>query len=215
MKKFNLLLVSLFFVFQLSLIPTLNSAQNTPFSSYKSIQCSPQLQHCLNKILKIPGAKALIESIQNEGSIQIIGNSTELSRKFGAFWDPDQRVIHIDISSNRSEGTIMGSIIFELHNASVNSKINRINQLAFQKQINKEDYVREMEYLEYVNSINASRIVNEGIKMGILPSDSYLPTYPTFKQHYQIQQMSGHSACFAHNYDMCQIKNKIQHKVNF
>lgn len=188
------------------IIVTLPLAAQNQYSRYSSTsipKCSPQLQKHLHAILKIPEAKKLVEGIQSEGPIQIVAERTKLSRQFGAFWDPDRRLIVIDTSSNQSDGSIIGSILFELHNASVNAKINQLNQLAADGGTNKSDYIRSMEYLEYVNSLNASKISAKGIKMGIFPRDAYLSTYSSFNEHFKAQRESGHSDAFAHNFDVC------------
>ncbi len=182
------------------------TAENHHSSYYSSTvlpKCSPQLQKHLNAILEIPEAKKLVEGIQNEGPIQIVAERTKLSRQFGAFWDPDRRLIVIDTSFNQSDGSIIGSILFELHNASVNAKINHLNRLAATGGTNKSDYIRSMEYLEYVNSLSASKISEKGIQMGIFPHDAYLSTYSSFNEHFKAQRESGHSDAFAHNFDIC------------
>lgn len=188
------------------ILVTLPLAAQNHYSVYPSTsvpKCSPQLQKHLHAILKIPEAKKLVEGIQSEGPIQIVAERTKLSRQFGAFWDPDRRLIVIDTSSNQSDGSIIGSILFELHNASVNAKINQLNQLASNGGTNKSDYIRSMEYLEYVNSLNASKISAKGIQMGIFPRDAYLSTYSSFSEHFKAQRESGHSDAFAHNFDVC------------
>ena len=154
-------------------------------------------------MLKIPEAKALIEGIQKDGPIQIIAKETELTRRFGAFWDPDRRIICIDISSDQSEGSLIGSLLFELHNASVNSQFDRLDEMAENGKITKEQYIESMEYIEYLNSLSASKIVDKGMRIGVLPLDSGLPIYPNFKEHFRAQKSSGHSACFARNFDKC------------
>ena len=177
---------------------SLNATQN-PIS----INCAPQLQKCLNSLLKIPEARTLIATIQKEGPIRIVAECDPLSKQFGAFWDPDRRVICIDLSTNRTEGAKIGSLLFELHNASVNSKIYHLNMQVYQRKINKQNYIRSMEYLEYINSLNTAKIADKGIKMGILPKDSRLPIFSTFEEHFRIQKMSGHSASMGRIYDIC------------
>lgn len=166
------------------------------------IHCSPELQSCIQAILQIPEARTLMEQIQAEGQIQIVAHNTALSNKFGAFWDSDRRTICIAHSPNCSEGSLIGSILFEMHNASVNRQINHFNDLANKRQIDKENYIQAMEYLEYINSLNAAKLATKGIKMGLLPRDARLPTYSSFEEHFRAQRMSGHSDCFGHNYEM-------------
>ncbi|HEV8051158.1 MAG TPA: hypothetical protein VGP47_01590, partial [Parachlamydiaceae bacterium] len=161
-----------FFVVCLSTTFSLNAAQNPTFMSSVAtvpfIRCAPQLQKYLQALLKIPEAKVLIEGIQKDGPIQIIAQETVLSRRFGAFWDPDRRIICLDISE-QSDGSLVGSLLFELHNAAVNSQFDRLDEMAEKGKITKEHYIESMEYIEYLNSLSASKIAEKGMKMGILP----------------------------------------------
>ena len=191
MNKF--FIVSICFLLTFSL----HAAQNS------KIKCVPQLQKSLNAILKIPEARTLIHSIQKEGPIQIVADSTSLSKQFGAYWDPDNRIICIDLSANRTEGAKIGSLLFELHNASVNSKIFHLNMLAYRRKINKQNYIQSMEHLEYINSINTAKIADKGIKMGVIPKDSRLSIYSSFEEHFRVQRMSGHSDSMGRMYDLC------------
>jgi len=165
-------------------------------SFYKQIEnrisCSPPLEKHWNKIKKVPEALALISSIQKEGPIQIVINNGRENR-FGAYWDPDNRLIAVAYSVDSDEGSIIGSLLFELHNASVNKEFERLDD--------KETYVRSMEYLEYVNSLNTAKLAEIGIRRGIFPKSARLPTYSNFKEHFSEQKRSGHSACFARIYD--------------
>jgi len=166
------------------------------------INCAPQFQNCMEKILKIPELKQLLTFIKKDGAIHILPKHSELTKQFGAFWDPDRRIIYVDII-DKNEGLTIGSIIFELHNASVNAQIIHLNKLASQGKINKENYIESMEHIEYINSINASKIASKGIKKGIFPKEAFLPTYSSFREHFQAQINSGHSACFGRNFELC------------
>jgi hypothetical protein len=179
----------------------INCASSKQYSPSSLISCAPELQKSFKEIQKIPEAKALITSILREGPIRIIAQNTDLSSRFGAYWDPDSRIICVATSKDISEASIIGSILFELHNASTNAKINHFDKLAIQRQITKANYVESMEYIEYINSINTAALTEKGIQMGILPSEALMPTYSTFKEHYSVQQRSGHSAHFGRNYE--------------
>jgi hypothetical protein len=172
--------------------------------TFAQIPCSPSLKTYIDKIEQIPEAKKLIASIQKEGAIQIVQSNHSLSNKFGAFWDPDRRVIGVSLSANHTEGQVIGAILFELHNSSVTSQFNRLDHLAETGQIEKDRYVRQMEYIEYLNSHNAAKMAERGIQLGILPRDARLPTYRNFEEHFRAQQIGGHSAWFARNYDLMQ-----------
>lgn len=165
------------------------------------ISCSPQLQDSLKAILQLPEARDLISTVQEEGPIRFAVNNTSLSEKFGAFWDMDNRVICVGITSETTQGDVIGSIIFELHNALVHSKLNALDDLATHQQISKEKYVESVERLEYENSLKASSLVQKGIRMGLFPKDAHLFTYSSFEEHYRIQKMAGHSGWIGNTYD--------------
>lgn len=198
-KFFNIILLSLFICSNFAMIEALDKSATT--KQHINVKCSPQLQSCFNRIQMIPEARELIAAIQEEGAIQIKAKNTDLSEQFGAFWDGEERVICIALSSGITADDIIGSIIFELQNAAVDSKFVYYNNLANQGNITKAKYIESMEYLEYENSLKAAKMAEKGIKMGVIPAGARLPTYSSFKEHYAAQKMSGHSDCFAGIYD--------------
>lgn len=167
----------------------------------KPINCSPQLQPSLIKMLKVPELRTLIATIQKEGPINVMVNNHELSNQFGAFWDLDQRNICVSLSHQTSEGEIIGSILFELHNAAASARLNYLDQLASSGSIDRESYVEAVEYIEYENSHKAAKIAKKGIALGIFNSEACLPTYENFEEHYRYQKIGGHSAWIAKNFD--------------
>lgn len=167
----------------------------------QKVPCDPRLQKCLNKILKLPKARDLIAEIQRQGPISITVEDHVLSNQFGAFWDRRDRAIGIHLTSRASEGQIIGSIIFELHNALADSKMDQLDYLASSRKISRDKYVEGMEFIEYENSKLASALAGEGIQQGIFPPEARLPTYKNFEEHFYYQKISGHSAWFAQAYD--------------
>jgi hypothetical protein len=175
--------------------------QKIQAAEFSPIPCAPQLQRCLSKMQKLEEIQELIAAIQKEGPICLFLSNHELSQQFGAFWDPDRRTIFVNLAAHGSEGEMIGSILFELHNASINSKLNRLDNLASTRKINKAAYVQGVERLEYQNSVNASKIAQKGIQLGLFPPSAFLHTYNTFEEHFRIQQEAGHSAWIARTYD--------------
>lgn len=165
------------------------------------ISCSPQLRNCLNQIEKIPEARQLIEKIQQDGPFCIKVTDHNLGQQFGAFWDIDNREINVNVEGHRTEGEMIGSILFEMQNALASKKLDDLDRQAMKGQINRDKYVESVEYIEYVNSKNAARIANTGIQMGVLPRTSMLNTYPNFEEHFKWQKYGGHSAWIARTYD--------------
>lgn len=182
---------------QASLVFSLGVNQNEP----NFVNCSDQLKDVFTKIQQLPEANHLINTIQKEGPISIKVNTDPELRQFGAFWDQDRRIIFVNVFKNHPRGALIGTILFELHNALVNSKMEYLDHLASIGHIAKEDYVRSIEYLEYQNSLKASKLAEKGIKMGIFPSEALLPTYRNFEEHYYFQKIGKHSDWIANNFD--------------
>lgn len=165
------------------------------------IDCAQQLRPVLKKILSIDEARKLIADIQKEGPIHLRLSNHPLSRQFGAFWDIDERAICISMSAIKSEGDLIGSILFELQNAAVNTKLENLFDKAAAGTITRENYIKSMEYLEYENSIRAAAIAQKGIDQGRFPRDARLHTYGSFEEHYHFQKKGGHSAMVGRSYD--------------
>ncbi|CDR33659.1 hypothetical protein [Criblamydia sequanensis] len=122
------------------------------------IYCDKELQVPLYKILKLPEARNLIKDIQKDGPFKVlVNNHSKLSNQFGAYWDPATRTIVVSLNSNQSEGGIIRSILFELHNALINDKLEHAYDLASKRQIDKESFVEAIERMEYLNSLGASK----------------------------------------------------------
>ena len=190
------IIVSIFLViFSLSQAPLVASDNDLA-----SIECAAQLQGYLKKILEISEARALIKKIQEQGPIRIKVNNDEVSRQFGAYWSSSERTICIYLPNN-SEGDVIVSILFELHNAEASDKFAYNDKLACSGKIHRKDYIREVEYIEYKNTLETSKISKMGIDLGIFPKDAFLPTYNNFEEHYRGQIRGGHSAVIGRNYD--------------
>lgn len=166
-----------------------------------------QIQRCLQKIRQVPEAGELMKKIQRDGPIAFSTSNHPVIRKFGAVWDTDRRLILLSPESNRTEGEMIGSILFEMHNASVTSELMRLEQLAAAGKINRADYIKNVEYLEYLNSKRCAELTQKGIERKILPESARLPTYRDFNEHFYYQKMSGHSEAVGKIYDQIQLEN--------
>ncbi len=180
-----LLIISLFFI--VSLFAETSSAE--------------LVQGCIDKIRQLPEARELITTIQKEGPIRFAISEHELGKKFGAYWDVDQRVICINPEFHESEGRIIGSMLFEMQNAFSTAVIEKLYDLVSQGKMDKETFIRSMEFQEYTNSKRAAAMAQRGIDLGIFPKSALLPTYSNFEEHYHYQKIGGHSAWFAKYYD--------------
>jgi hypothetical protein len=164
-----------------------------------NINCAKKLQPCLQRILQLDEGRELLNQIYQEGPISFITSNHMLSEQFGAFWDTDHRAI--SLNGERPTGEIIGSMLFEMQNALVSKKFEELDHLAEKGRIDRESYMKGMEYLEYQNSLNAAAIADKGIASGIFPEGAFLPTYSSFEEHYYYQKVGGHSAWFGNMYD--------------
>lgn len=165
-----------------------------------NIPCSPELKPYIDKIQELPEAREVLDQIWKEGSIKIYNPSNNnIAAQFGACWDMERRIIFVN--ANRPKGQVFKSILFELQNALVNKKLAYYDQLAQNHQIGREEYIRSIEHLEFINSKNGARIAEAGISKGLFPEECRFHTYKDFEEHYRWQQYGGHSAVIGQNYD--------------
>lgn len=169
--------------------------------AFSPVQCSPELNSCVQRIQQLPEAREVISKIQKEGPIRILVNREPLAEKFGAFWDPEDRFIGVNLNFNQDEGAIIGSILFELHNALNSKKALHLDEMARLNRIDKAHFIEAMERLEYHNSLATANLADCGIRKGLFPKNARLHTYRNFDEHFYMQRISGHSAWFAALYD--------------
>lgn len=167
-----------------------------------TVRVDPELAFSLKAIQALPEGRTIISNILSEGPLNIAVAENSVARAFSACWDTETRSIFISLSSRPTRGEVIASLIFELQNALVSSQFDKLNQKVMLGTISKADYIRSMEYLEYINSINASKIAKSGIQKGLLPTSACLPTYDSFEEHFYYQKISGHSDVIGKSYDL-------------
>lgn len=160
-----------------------------------------KVKACIQKIRQLPEAEILMKKIREGGPIGFSIHDHPVINQFGAVWDIDRRLILLSPNNTLSEGEIIGSILFEMHNASVSPDLERLEKLAASGDINKNDYIRAVEYLEYLNSKKCAELAQKGIDRQLFPKSARLPTYPNFDEHFYYQKISGHSAAVGKIYD--------------
>lgn len=159
-----------------------------------------QLSAPLNLLYRLEETNQLLRKVEAEGNITI-KTSNFGKNPSNASWVPNERTIYLNFAKQRTLGSLVCSITFELHNALSETQFDYYDQLAQEGRISKEDYIAGIEYIEYVNACNASWMLEKGIRRGIFPSDASWPIAPTFQQHFHIQKMAGHSALIGYMYD--------------
>ena len=160
-----------------------------------------RLDHALQRVFKLPEAKMLLAEIEKEGPVSFELIEDHEASKFGAFWDLEDRVIAVNPSFHKDEGSMIGSILFEMQNAKRSKEFHALFEKAEAGQIDKESYVRAVEYIEYTNSKAASSMADMGIQQGLFPWTAGLPTYKNFEEHYYWQHYGGHSQQIGLMYD--------------
>lgn len=169
--------------------------------AHANMTCSAPLQSYVKQIQKLPEGKQLIEAILKEGPLHFSDKNPQLTEQFGAMWDRQYRTIYVNTASQQSQGRILGTILFELHNARSNSRYDELDFRANTGRISKMDYVESMERVEYENSIATAALADKGIKLGYFPKEARLPIYNSFQEHYLYQRIGGHSGWLARAYD--------------
>jgi hypothetical protein len=175
------------------------------FSNYP-----PQFAAVIESIHRLPEARELIKRTQQEGEIKVAINTT-IAGSFDAYWEANSRTILVNAQKNRSKGSLICSILFELHNASTDTTLSRLIERASRGEIDKETYVQAVEQMEHTNALNTIALLKKGVAKGIFPSNTRWPIFYNFINHYQVQQLQGHSQWLAAQYDQIAPKGTSRH----
>lgn len=170
------------------------------YEFFSPLNFTAETKKAIETIFQLPEAKELYVNVQKQGPIKIEMFPME-NEESEAFWDGNDRAIRINSLKNSSEGVLISSILFELHNALTNYQLIYLVDLAVTGQISQEVYVENVERMEHQNALRTSELIDIGIKKGLFPSDAYWPIFKNFEDHYQIQQIQGHSAWLANHYN--------------
>lgn len=169
-------------------------------SSDQLTQYPQQLSSVINKIHQSSEARELIAKAQQRGPIRVQANHN-LSRDFHAYWEGSGRVICVTMSKQVNEGSLISSIIFELHNAVTDARLEQLTHMAMDGKISKDRYVELIERMEHENAVNAVALLKKGIQRGVFPQSAGLEVIKDFEDHYKTQQLAGHSQWIAAQYD--------------
>ena len=157
------------------------------------------LEEAFFTIKKVPECHTLLMQIENEGRISVV---EAFNTPFEAQWSPDTRTVEVDVSKHTGMGHLITSIVFELHNALSNNRLEYLYTQASSKKIPREAFVRKIEQMEWKNWEAASLLLAKGRERGIFPQDAHLPTFKTFGNYLLIQKQMGHSQYHAQSYDL-------------
>jgi hypothetical protein len=207
----NKLFINIATVFFITTNPLLDSVQPfyhpprnlTQFASYP-----PQANQALNALNKLPEFRELLVKVQQEGPVFL---RMEPRSNFEGLWDGSSRTIVVNTRFNPALGSIICTILFELHNAATTRYYDHLIDLAGRGLLTKDQYVEKVEHAEYDNAKNTQDLLKKGVEMGIFPESAHWPVMPNFEDHYKVQQVSGHSLFIAENYDMMNPFGRYSH----
>lgn len=160
--------------------------------------CARELQPILEKVQALPEAAEVIDQVLERGPISIELNHDYPDDFFG-YWRSDQRTIYI--SKTSSECIQITALIMELHNALRNADIEQMHALAYNRSIDREQFIEQFEYLEYENACETRRLVELGAHQGLFPCNCRFNIADNFGDHLDIQYKEGHSDWIGQIYD--------------
>ena len=177
------------------------STINLPLQAAEThrIECVREIQPTLATLRKLPEIEALVQKILAEGQLTIQYND-RLSDKFGGYWDPYKRTILITKRAHQAEADRITTMLFEMHNAIRSKDFAEIDHLGYTRQLSKEEFIRESEYIEYENCLSTARLLDKGIQKGLFPHQSAWPVYDNFEDHYRHMKRTGHADWYATAY---------------
>ena len=168
----------------------------------------PQLTVPMRALYQNKESQQLLSQAESEGPLTIKMASLG-AQASNAVWLPDERTICLNVSKKRSLGSLICSMIFELHNATTTKQFNHTDQLAASGRLSKQKYIETIERIEYANALKTSQMLERGVRKGVFPADARYPIAPTFEEHYAIQIQYGHSQFIGRMYEnlICQSQN--------
>lgn len=161
---------------------------------------SPELSDPMHRICHYKESRDLLTQVESEGEITI--KTAKLGRNASyAMWMPGERVIYLNTSIQRTEGSLIRSIVFELHNALTNKEFYHYDQLVYQGKISREKYIEAIEKIEYDNARKTVALLQKGVRNGAFPVETYWNLPSTFAEHLHIQHQTGHATAIGYVYD--------------
>lgn len=160
----------------------------------------PIAEKALSSLKQLPEFNELVKKTESHGAIKLEVVSMP-NEPFEAFWDSTYRVIRINQAKEPTLGSMITSILFELHNASSDPHFKQLYHQVKSGYLNKERYVEKVERMEHQNALNTCTILQKGVRLGHFPKDADWSILRSFDDHYKLQQLHGHSQWIAQNFD--------------
>ena len=182
-------------------ILSFNLCYSAQFSS--SPKC---LQKASEVALHLPETERLLEHILQEGPVRL--DTKNALQDFQASWNCTSRTIKINLARHRELGSIISSIVFEMHNAKTDKHIEYLMQLVERGMISQDEFIESMERIEHQNALQASFLLTKGIRQGIYPKSAAWSQPVDFKRYFQIQKQAGHAGYYAKVFSKLSPRNK-------
>jgi len=157
------------------------------------------LQEAEVALRSMPECRPIIEQVSRQGGFSLVSKSYT---PFEAQWNSDTRAVEIDLNKHRNFGHIITSVLFELHNALTDRELQRLYELARNKTISKDMYVRMIEEIEWKNWQATCKLLELGRERGIFPKEAFLPAFSSFSEYLRLQNEAGHSQYHSESYDL-------------
>lgn len=170
-----------------------------PCTLFAYPRVSPDLVEPLNLIARFPESRKVLDKVEQEGPISIY--SAPFQSTSNAMWVCDERAIVVNSIRPKTLGQQTRLILFELHNALRTKEFDELDRMACWKKISKEDYIRAVEYKEFQNVHNTTKLLEQAISQNFFPKDSYWTTVSNFNDHLRTQALSGHSQAIGALYE--------------
>ena len=159
-----------------------------------------ELSRPVQTLYRLEETKQLLSLAEKDGAIHLRTASFGFEAS-NAAWMASERTIYLNFSKPRSPGSLIASIVFELHNALSSREFTYYDHLAKNRQLSRQKYIEAVERLEYANAHKTAHILYKGVRKGIFPADAFWCIAPTFEEHYQVQIEAGHSGQIGCIYD--------------
>lgn len=137
--------------------------------------------------------KELVSKIETlHGSISLCYDA-EISAP--AQWNHSKKIISV-----RSIGGVIPNLLFEVLNASSEPLANLLGEIS---EIEQEDFVRQVETIEYEHLIRAKKILKVWKEKGFVETNPFEEAPLSLEEHLEHQIKSGHSKHLRDSYELC------------
>lgn len=163
-------------------------------------QVPTPLKKAVSLISELPETHELLAKLQREGKIHL--EYQQKSRQdFEALWLDEARLIALNPKRCHRLADQIRCLLFELHNAQGTEAFKQLDHLAEQGKLDKTHYVEAVERLEHRHVLETAQLLKLGVSRGLFPQEASWTIMENFEDHYDMQQLTGHSTHVAEVYD--------------